>query len=158
MLKCSHMLLATLGFTVSFSLLGLEANQLNAAGMTYKKTAKANLKELLNQFQTNAGAYDPLSLRILIKKIAKNNLTFRQWSEIRRYIIFNPQVGYDLIYKWERIRPTSELKPSDKENNINDSLDRADQLMIAEKFNDAFKIQAFTGSPGQRFGSNSVEQ
>lgn len=134
------MLLATLGFTVSFSLLGLEANQLNAAGMTYKKTAKANLKELLNQFQTNAGAYDPLSLRILIKKIAKNNLTFRQWSEIRRYIIFNPQVGYDLIYKWERIRPTSELKPSDKENNINDSLDRADQLMIAEKFNDAFKI------------------
>lgn len=138
MLKCSQMLLATLGMTVAFSLISLDGNQLNAAGMNFKKTSKANLKELLNQFQTNAGAYDPLSLRILIKKIAKSNLSFRQWSEIRRYIIFNPQVGYDLIYKWERIRP-SDLKPSDKENSINDTLDRADQLMIAEKFNESFK-------------------
>lgn len=139
MLKCPRMLLAALAFVMSFSFVSFECHQLMAAGINYKKGVKGNLKELLNQFQTNAQAFDPLSLRILVKKIAKNPLTFRQWSEIRRYLIFNPQVGYDLIYKWERIRP-SEVKPGEQEDKINDALERADQLMIAEKFNEAFKV------------------
>lgn len=104
-----------------------------------KRASKGNLKDLLDHFQTNAKAYDSLSLRILIKKIAKNPLTFRQWSEIRRYLLFNPQVGYDIIYKWERIRPATP-KEGPQESSINQSIDRADQLMISEKFNEAFKM------------------
>jgi len=111
----------------------------NAAGLIYKKPEKGSLKELLDHFQLNAAAYDPLSLRILIKKIAKKTPTFRQWSEIRKYVIFNPQVGYDIVYKWEKIRP-SEPKEGERERLVNESLDKADQLLIAEKFNGAFKL------------------
>ncbi len=104
-----------------------------------RKKAKVPLKVLLEKFQENANEYDPLSLRILVKKISNRPLSFRQWNEIRKYLIFNPQVGYDLIYKWERVRPT-EPAENPKEVAINEAIDKADQLSLEEKFNDAFKI------------------
>jgi tetratricopeptide (TPR) repeat protein len=100
---------------------------------------KVPLKILLERFQESAGAFDPLTLRILIKKIAKKNINFRQWSEIRKYLIMNPQMGYDLIYKWEKIRPI-ERSEGEKEININAEIEKADKLSLDEKFEQAFGI------------------
>jgi hypothetical protein len=104
-----------------------------------RRKPKVPLKVLLERFQENASSYDALSLRVLLKKIAKRQLNFRQWNEIRRYLIMNPQVGYDLIYKWEKIRP-AEPNERPEELAINEAIDKADQLAIEEKFNEAFKI------------------
>lgn len=109
------------------------------AGITFKNNEKASLKELLEHFQESARSYDPLSLRILIKKLARSSLTLKQWSDVRRYMLFNPQVGYDIIYKWERIRP-SEPKEKPGELKVNLAIEKADQLLLSEKFNEAFKI------------------
>lgn len=114
-----------------------------AATKGKRKKAKVPLKVLLEKFQENAGDYDPLSLRILVKKISKRPLSFRQWNEIRRYLISNPQVGYDLIYKWERIRPTNPPE-SPESAALNESIDKADQLSMDENFNEAFKIYQST--------------
>lgn len=54
-------------------------------------------------------------------------------------MIYNPQVGYDLIYKWERIRP-AKPEAGETENILNASIDRADQLSLDEQFNQAFVI------------------
>lgn len=116
-----------------------DSSVLWAQSTRVKISNKANLKLLMEHFQENAREFDPLSIRILIKKIAKNQLNYRLWSDIRRYLMNNPQVGYDLIYKWERIRPLNP-KVSDDENFINQSFENADNLSIREKFNEAFKI------------------
>lgn len=115
-----------------------EPNVGNAALGTIKKE-KVSIKELIEHFNDNAKLFDPLSLRIAVKKMAKNPLPYKTWYEIRRYLMFNPQVGYDMIYKWERIRP-QDPKVTEKEININESFEKADQLSLNEKFNDAFKI------------------
>jgi tetratricopeptide (TPR) repeat protein len=110
-----------------------------ATAKTARSRAKVPLKVLLERFQESAGAFDPLTLRIFIKKISVRPLSMKQWSEIRRYLILNPQVGYDLVYKWEKIRP-AEPAQKDKEISLNAAIEKADQLSIDEKFAEAFKI------------------
>ena len=115
-----------------FGILNLEAR-----AKSQKK--KVPLKALMEKFYENAGNYDALSLRIILKKISKQLLNYNQWSEIRKYLIMNPQVGYDIIYKWENLRPNSPIE-NEMEKGINDSIEKADQLTVDEKFEEAFKI------------------
>ncbi len=117
----------------------LVAQNANGAIVDGSRSGKITIKELIENFQENAKYFDPLSMRIAVKKIAKKQLSYKLWSDVRKYLMYNPRVGYDLIYKWERIRPL-EPKISEKEFNINDQFEKADQLSLNEKYNEAFKI------------------
>lgn len=103
-----------------------------------KRKTKVPLKVLLERFQDNAGSYDPLSLRIMLKKISKQKINLKQWNEIRNYLMQNPQIGYDFIYKWELLRPQDSL-PGEVESQWNGKIEKADQLMMSENFEEAFK-------------------
>jgi hypothetical protein len=103
-----------------------------------KKISNPDVKTL-NNLNIEDSDLDPLSKRILIKNLAKRKLEYKTWNTIRVYLLKNPQMGYDLIYKWDKIRP-QDTSEDVREVDLNSKLDKADQLMLAEKFNAAFKL------------------
>lgn len=137
-MNCKGPFLHLINAMIAFAILAF-VQPVEAAAKVKKKKHKVPLKVLLEKFQENASDFDALSLRILLKKISKRPLSFKQWNDIRKYVILNPQVGYDLIYKWEKVRPADPVA-SPNELAINEAIDKADQLSLEEKFNDAFKI------------------
>lgn len=120
-------------------LLSILSGSMVSAAPQKKLRRKVPLKVLLKTFQDSADSFDPLSLRILLKKIGKNKLNLTQWKTIRTYLVLNPSVGYDFVYKWEKLRPDTPAELSEVES-INDKIDRADKLMLDENFEQAFTI------------------
>jgi hypothetical protein len=103
------------------------------------KKIKGDENKILNNLKLTDKELDPLSKRILIKELGKKKLEYKTWNDIRVYLLKNPQLGYDLVYKWDKIRPKD--APEDpRETEINSKLDKADDLMLAEKFNAAFRL------------------
>lgn len=98
----------------------------------------ATARSLINILNSRRNQLDALSKRIILKDIAKLKVTRKEWYEVRTYLLNNPQMGYDLIYKWERVRP--EDKIDKKEESFNEKIDEADSLMLAEKFEESFAI------------------
>lgn len=95
--------------------------------------------KILNKLKLSDKELDPLSKRILVKELAKKKLEYKTWNNIRVYLLKNPQLGYDLVYKWDKIRP-KDVPEDQREAEINSKLDKADDLMLAEKFNAAFRL------------------
>lgn len=82
---------------------------------------------------------DHLALRVLIKRLSAQKPSVGQWSAVRRMLMLRPQVGYDFIIKWDRFRPAAGPGAS-LQNKFTQLLQRADDLMLEEKFEPAFKI------------------
>lgn len=97
-----------------------------------------NYSKIIAEIKAQENNIDPLTKRIIIKNLSKEKLPFNIWNDIRIYLLKNPQYGYDLIYKWDNIRPI-DVPSNEKENKMNVLIDQADQLMDQQKFNKAFK-------------------
>lgn len=80
---------------------------------------------------------DFLAMRVLIKKTFKEGLSVDDWKAIRKILQNRPQLGYDLIYKWDQI-PVKNRMLTDKDKVINDLLEIADEQMESELFEGAF--------------------
>ncbi len=103
------------------------------------KTSTANIKKMISDIKVQESVVDLLSKRILIKNLSKEKLIYSQWNDVRIYLLNNPQLGYDFIYKWDKIRPTDKAI-NGKEQEVNSQIERADNLVERYKFNKAFKI------------------
>lgn len=108
-------------------------------GSKGEKNNYGDVKRILSRLKLPDSEVDPLSKRILIKDLAKKKIDIKNWNDVRVYLLKNPQMGYDLIYKWDKIRP-KDVTEDLKETEINEKLDKADEFMLSEKFDSAFKL------------------
>jgi hypothetical protein len=108
-------------------------------GAAAPKKAVNEESKIMGRLKISDKELDPLSKRILIKELAKMKIDYKTWNDMRIYLLKNPQMGYDLIYKWDKIRP-KDVPEDPKELDLNGKLDKADELMLAENFNAAFKL------------------
>jgi hypothetical protein len=98
-----------------------------------------NQKKIFSRIKLPDSEVDALSKRILIKDLAKKKLDIKSWNDVRIYLLKNPQMGYDLVYKWDKARP-KDVDEDPKEAEINSKLDKADEFMLGEQYNAAFKL------------------
>ncbi len=91
--------------------------------------------QLKNAIETR----DHLGMRILIKKLARSKLDYKQWALVRRHIHNHPRVGFDIVFKWDRIRP-KKLGNSKLESQIFSTMTKADELMLQKNFEQAFRL------------------
>ncbi len=80
---------------------------------------------------------DYLAIRLLIKQIFKEGINHEDWKTIRQVLQRRPQIGYDLVYKWDRVT-THDAKVEPSEAQVNNFFDEADALLEAERFEEAF--------------------
>lgn len=92
---------------------------------------------LIKQFNYYKSKDEPLGLRITIKKLASYNLTFSEWSTIRRTIHKNLEVGYDLVFKWDNYG-LKKFPLLEQDISIIKLIKDADDAMFAENFDKAF--------------------
>jgi len=94
--------------------------------------------KLVSDIQTAVDQRDDLLARVLIKSLSTQGRTFKQWWEVRQILYERPQIGFDYVTKWDRLRP-KRAAMSAVERKVNASLARADSLQMQNKFNDAFR-------------------
>lgn len=82
---------------------------------------------------------DDLQARVLIKKMSALPKSFKQWWAVRQILLDRPQIGFDYATKWDRLRPPDEAV-SLVENQVNLMIQKADQLQLQDKFEDAFRL------------------
>lgn len=108
-------------------------------GLTYPATGQQPATEkTVNQIQTAVDLRDDLWARVLIKRMAKQTKSFKQWWSVRQILYERPQLGFDYIAKWDRSRPRAEAVTS-VERQINDLLENADSQQLRGQFDEAFK-------------------
>lgn len=101
--------------------------------------APASVDSLVKEVQGAVDLRDDVLARVLVKQLTTRPRTFKQWWEVRQILYERPQVGFDYLAKWDRLRPVK--APTSKvERQINTSLTRADALQSQSKFNDAFRM------------------
>ena len=93
------------------------------------------LKELRAAFEKK----DDLALRVLVKMFASYPMSVNEWSFVRRAIHRQPSVGFDILFKWDQVRP-GQLDPKSREFRINSLLANADSAMLEENFDKAFRF------------------
>lgn len=91
----------------------------------------ATFNEKVQTFKDNK---DYLGLRIFLKKNSEK-INLKDWRETRRLINENPNVGYDLVFKWESLNVGKSA--SKNENKISESITEADKLFLEKKFQEA---------------------
>lgn len=83
-------------------------------------------------------AKDDLGIRILLREYFKRPVQYKEWRLARTVLGRRPGAGFDLVMAWDR-HPS--IKKYDKRTvKTIQALEKADQLMLARKFDDAFKL------------------
>lgn len=122
------------GILIFLSAAGAFAQQPSAG-----TAAQASADSLVKDIQAAVDLRDDVLARVLVKQLSTRPRAFKQWWEVRQILYERPQVGFDYLAKWDRLRPAKE--PASKvERQINASLARADALQSQSKFNDAFRL------------------
>lgn len=85
-------------------------------------------------------AKDDLASRVLVKRLAKTPLTFKQWFRVRQILQARPSIGYNILYKWERVPYKTQRSGASKnsESKVNNWIALADSEMLSHKFQSAF--------------------
>lgn len=96
-------------------------------------------KQLVDGFDKYVKEKDFLAARLAVISLAKKRITGRQWLQVRRTLHDEPKVGFDFVFKWDRIHPI-DVKSTDFDRRFNASLAKADQLQSDAQFNEAFAI------------------
>ncbi len=100
----------------------------------FASTAFANLESQLAALEK---AKDDLGIRVLLRENFKTNISIQSWRKIRALLGRRPSVGFDLVLAWDR---HSALKKMDTRTlKTIQTLEKADQLMLDRKFEEAFK-------------------
>lgn len=121
---------------------------------------KPSADSLVRDIQAAVDLRDDVLARVLVKKLTAVPRTFKQWWEVREILYERPQVGFDYLSKWDRLRPAKPVA-SKLERQINATLTKADALQSKSKFNEAFRLYQIVakhlkkemrrGSRGPRF-------
>lgn len=93
-------------------------------------------ENVVAQVRAFADAQDDLGLRIYLKEKLKTPMSFSDWVAIRRVLAGRPNLGYDLVFAWDRHKNVKNLDLS--VTNIDKALNEADSLALAKKFDEAF--------------------
>lgn len=98
-----------------------------------------SVDSMVKDIQSAVDLRDDVLARVLVKQISSRPRTLKQWSDVRTILYERPQVGFDYLAKWDRLRPG---KPASSkiERQISSSLANADNLQSQGKFNDAFRL------------------
>jgi tetratricopeptide (TPR) repeat protein len=85
---------------------------------------------------------DDLSLRIAIKRLARVNMPYSEWLNIRRLLHRRPGVGYSMLFKWDRLPFKDSRNPQwvKTETRVNEWLASADKKMLSRDFQAAFTM------------------
>jgi hypothetical protein len=102
--------------------------------MTFAEIAFA--ESVLTQTRAFVEAQDDLGLRVYLKEKLKNPLGLNDWIAIRRILSGRPNLGYDLVFAWDRHKHVKNLDLST--TNIDKALVEADSLALSKKFDEAF--------------------
>ncbi|MBL7671726.1 MAG: hypothetical protein JNM39_14665 [Bdellovibrionaceae bacterium] len=81
-------------------------------------------------------AQDDLGLRIFLKEKLKSPMAYNDWVAVRRVLSGRPNLGYDLVFAWDRHKNVKNLDLS--VTNIEKAMNEADSLALAKKFDEAF--------------------
>ena len=98
---------------------------------------KEDKKFFIRQIKIYQQKQDPLGLRVAIKKLSPFKLSLQEWTSVRRIIHQNPNVGFDLVFKWDQLG-LKRLQTGSPKNNISRLILEADDLMLSDKFEAAF--------------------
>ena len=82
-----------------------------------------------------ASQNDFLGARVLAKRLAAGKPDYPHWRAIRDVINRYPEIGSDLIFGWEAIRPPG---PEVKETEIDLRIDYGDRLMLEKNYKPAY--------------------
>lgn len=92
------------------------------------------LRELKSAFDRQ----DDLAVRVLVKLFAAYPMSQKEWSFVRKAIHKRPRAGFDLIFKWDQLRPEASDKNS-RETRLNTLIAQADAAMLKDNFDKAFR-------------------
>lgn len=83
-------------------------------------------------------AKDDLGIRILLREYFKRPIQYKEWRLARTVLGRRPGAGFDLVMAWDR-HPSIKKYDTRTVKTIQ-ALEKADQLMLAKNFDDAFKL------------------
>lgn len=92
------------------------------------------LRELKKAFENR----DDLGLRILAQMFAAQPMSLNEWSFVRKALHLRPNAGFDLMFKWDQVRP-GQLESSSRELRINNLLANADRAMLESDYDKSFR-------------------
>jgi tetratricopeptide (TPR) repeat protein len=109
---------------------------------------------IFSQMELCVDSGDLVSLRILASRVAHHHPDWQQWSQVRDLLHRNPSVGWDIIWKWDRLQLKDQIQSAQSE--INKTWSQADAFMAARNFKAATagyqKILALTEADSKKFG------
>lgn len=80
------------------------------------------LKESVNQ-------NDFLSSRVLLKKMASEGMSFQDWRKVRSLISKHPNIGFDILFAWDRMSAKFANQLSDEDKKVQALILQADQSL-----------------------------
>lgn len=90
-------------------------------------------ENLIDNAETFIKNKDYLGLRIYLKKNSVKKLSTKDWKQLRSFIQNYPNVGYDLVFNWDK------LSMAAKDNNkVNEAISLANNLFSERKFSEAY--------------------
>lgn len=98
-------------------------------------TAEANL---VSNVQSLEEVGDDLGIRVLLRKNFRSKLTTSDWAKIRAVLSRRPNVGFDVVKAWDNQVSLRGTVLDKEANKVTAALEKADALMLAEKFEAAF--------------------
>lgn len=102
--------------------------------LSLSQFAFGSLQSDLKNLET---AKDDLGIRVLLRENFRKPVTYKDWRFARSVLGRRPGAGFDLVMAWDR-HPA--IKKYDKRTvKTIQALEKADQLMLEKKFDEAFK-------------------
>lgn len=77
---------------------------------------------------------DLLGARVYLKKLSRTGITVSDWEQIRALVLLHPEIGYDLIYSWDKAAVGRSKSPKSL---VNETIDQADQALLSSNFLEA---------------------
>lgn len=100
--------------------------------------AQVALANFESQLLTLEKSKDDLGIRILLREYFKRPIQYKEWRLARTVLGRRPGAGFDLVMAWDR-HPSIKKYDSRTVKTIQ-ALEKADALMLAKDFNEAFKL------------------
>lgn len=125
---------------VSFSEFESKAKNKKQFRSLAQEKSGSSAQKFMTDIQELIEQKDDLGVRAYIIKNRGYRLQFEDWLYVRDLLNTRPQVGYDLIYHWDKFTPQSEKKVFAQKIKMDKALSKADQLMSDKKFDEAFQL------------------
>ncbi len=103
--------------------------------LAWAQIATATFQSQLLQLEK---AQDDLGIRILLREYFKRPIQYKEWRLGRTVLGRRPGAGFDLVMAWDR-HPTIKKYDTRTVKTIQ-AMEKADQLMLSKKFDEAFKV------------------